>query len=96
MLYKIIGFVAHRSIRIANNINPVLLLRKAGQEVDLSIEKHLVQITELTVYILILPACVFQKLLVILIGVAGLDLTFLRSLLKDFVLVISNADHPVV
>ena len=75
MLYKIVGFTAHYSLRIAYHRGPVFLPGKTCQEIDLTVSKHPVQVAEIAIDIFILPAGILRKLTVVFVGVAALNLT---------------------
>ena len=89
---KIIGFIAHGAFRIGNYLGSLLPPGKPRQQIDLAIQEQPIQIRKIAVHVFILPARVFRKFAVVFISVAGLDRAFLRTLLKDLVFVIPNAD----
>ena len=89
---KVIGLVAHGRVRIPDQCLPVLSPRKAGKQIDLVVQKHLVELIEVAVYIGVSPAGILGKLLVILVGVSCLDLAVPGAFLKDLVFIVSDAN----
>ena len=93
VLQQVVGFAAHDLIRVPHLIRPLLAVGKACQQVHVSVQEHLVDAAEISVNIFVLPAGIFGKLPVILVGIACFYCAFLCSLLEDFVVVISYADQ---
>ena len=58
----VVGFAAHRELRVADDADSAFRLREPCQEIDLTVQEHLVKIGESAVDILVLPACVFGNL----------------------------------
>ena len=92
MLNEIIGLAAHDAVRIADQCGAFFTPGKTGQQIDLTLQEHLIQVSVTAVHIFVLPACVFRKFAVILVSVAGLNRTLLSAFLKHFVLVITYSD----
>ena len=92
VLDKVIRLTAHYGIRITDQPGPVFLPCKACKQINLAIEKHLIELAKTTVHILIFPACVFGHFPIVFVGVACLDCTLPCSFLKHFVLVIAHTN----
>ena len=92
MLHKGIGFVAHGAFGIVYKIKSVVSLCKSGEKVYLARKKHIVEIAETAVYILVIPSGVLRELAVILVGITCLYGTLGSPLLEYFVLVVSDFD----
>ena len=92
MLNEIIGLAAHDTIRITDPCSAFFTPGKTGQQINLTVQEHLIQVSVTAVHIFVLPACVFREFAVILISVAGLNSTLLSAFLKHFVLVITYSD----
>ena len=95
MLNETIRLIAHRRIGITDYICALFPVSQTSQKIDVSVQKHLIQIAELSVHIFILPSCVFGKLLIILIGIAGLDFAIRSALLENFLLVVTDTNDVV-
>ena len=90
MLDKVIRLVTHRGFGITDHGGTFLLPRKTCQQVDISAEKHLIQIIVLAVDILVLPARIFGDLTIILVGISLLGNSLLSSLLKNLIFIITD------
>jgi hypothetical protein len=90
---KGIDFVPHRGRWIPNNTKPVISLCKTGNKIYVTGQQHIIEIAKAAIDILIGPTGIFRELTVVFIGVAVLDLTVLRALLEDFILVITYPDN---
>ena len=90
MLYQVVGLIAHRQIRVTYKLFAFFFIRKTGKYVYIAIQQLLIQFAEVAVYILIMPAGILGQLLIVLIGIAGLDSTLFGPLLKHFILIIAN------
>ena len=91
MLYEIVGFIPHGRIRISDDLLPVLSPGQPREQVYIPLKEHIIKVAEIPVYVFIVPACVFRKLLIILIGVAGLNLALSCAFLEYFIFIVS---HP--
>ena len=91
-----VDFIAHRRIRITDERFAFFLPCQTGQKIDLAVQKHLIQITEITIDILVSPTGVFREFLIILISVSGLDGARLCAFLEHFVLIVADADRLFV
>ena len=91
MFHKTVRLVAHRGIRITYEIFSVLAECQSGEKIDLAVQEHLVKIAEFPVNIFVVPSGIFRELLIVFIGIPGLDRTFLRTLLENLILVIADA-----
>ena len=87
---QIIGFAAHDSVRISDNIFPFFSVSQTCKQINLPIQKHLIQIAESAVDIFILPACILGDLLIVFIGIPGFHQAFARPFLKDFIFIIAH------
>ena len=92
VFHHIVGFAAHRSLGVADDALPLLRFRQPRQEVDFSVQEHLVQFGKAAVDIFVFPARVLGELAVIFIGVAAADSALLGSLLKYLVFEIADLD----
>ena len=72
MLYEAVCLVAHCSFRVPDQRFPVFSPGKACHEIDLAVKEHLVEVTEFTIHIFVMPAGIFGKLLIVLVGIACL------------------------
>ena len=96
MLYQIIGFMSHGIIRISDQTGPFLLEGKPCQQIDLSIQQHLIQIGKRAIDIIIFPTGVFRYLTVIFIRIACFYSALLCSLLKDLIFIVADPNSLYV
>ena len=90
VLDQAVRLIAHRGVRIADEILAVFPVCKSREKIYLAVQEHLVEIAEFTVNVFIAPACIFRKLLVVFICVSGLYRTFLRAFLENLILIVSD------
>ena len=91
MLYEAVCLIAHRGIRVADQVLTVFSPGKSCKKIYVAVKEHLVKISEISIHILITPAGVFRKLLIILVGITFLNRAFRSSLLEYFILVVAHA-----
>lgn len=89
----VVGFAAHRELRVADDADSAFRLREPCQEIDLTVQEHLVKIGESAVDILVLPACVFGNLAVVFIGGALPYRARLGARLEGPVFVVADAER---
>ena len=93
MLHKAVRLIAHRHLRIADDIRAILPPGQARHQIDVSIQQHLVEIAEAAVDVLVLPSGILGHLSVILIGIPCFDSVLSRTFLKNFVFIVADADY---
>ena len=87
--HEVIGFVSHDRSRVADQPRTVFSPCQAGQQIDIPVEQHLVELAETAVDVLISPAGVLGKLLIVFVGIARLYRAFLCPLLEHLVFIIA-------
>ena len=92
MLYQVVGLVSHCRFRIADQTDPVFFSGKACQQINLTVQQHLIQIRKGSVNIIVFPAGIFCQLPVIFIRIACLDCAFPCPFLKDLILIVADPD----
>ena len=93
MLDQAIGFIAHGVLRISDLFFSVFLPGKTCQKIDLTIQKHLIQVAEAAVNIFIFPSGVFRQLQIVLICVPFLGFSCLCTFLEHFVFIVANQNR---
>ena len=56
VLDKVIGFAAHDCFRISDQRGTFLTPRQTGQQIDISVQQHLIEFTKPSIDIFIFPA----------------------------------------
>ena len=90
---QVVGLIAHRQFRVADQVRPLFPVGKSRQQIDLAVQEHLIKIAEFSVYILIFPAGVLGDLPIVLIGIALLDRAFRSAFLEHLIFVIADPDR---
>ena len=93
MLDQVICLVTHWLLRITDQLFSVFLPGKTCHEIDLAVQKHLIQVAEASVDIFILPSGVFGQLHVVLVSVPFLGLSCLCAFLENFVFIVANQNR---
>ena len=91
MFYEVIGLITHSRIRITYKRFAFLFPCKTGKYIYIAVQQFLIQVTEIAVYILVIPPGILGQLLIVFIGIASLDGTLFGAFLEHFILVIA---HP--
>ena len=89
MLHKVIRFTSHRKIRISYKFFPFFLICKARNNIYFTVKKHIINLSEAAINILIFPACVLRKFKIILIRISRFYDTIFCPFLKDFIFIVS-------
>ena len=92
MLNEVICLIAHSRVRIPYDLLTILPPGKTREEIYIAVQKHLVQVSEFAVNIVILPSGILRELLIVLISIARFDSSLPCAFLENLVFIIAYAD----